>query len=178
MGKTFFSIIINKGHKKEGKMSTVSIVVEPRLLNKELVSEKTWERLVNRVMKDHQKTREEAELIMDGAFGFLKLCASYPGNHLAPSKLVDIGWHTFLLYTKEYQAFCTLVARQFIHHEPNDGENMRLEKGGVNRVIQFMREKKIPFHPELWPCKETAASTDGCVGTNCAGGCVDCDDGN
>ncbi|WP_214110362.1 hypothetical protein [Acrocarpospora catenulata] len=43
-----------------------------------------------------------------------------PGVGLAPSERVDIGWHTFLMYTRDYAAFCQTVAGRIIHHQPDD----------------------------------------------------------
>jgi hypothetical protein len=35
-----------------------------------------------------------------------------------PSQVVDSLWHEFILYTKDYQAFCDKAFGQFMHHSP------------------------------------------------------------
>lgn len=50
----------------------------------------------------------------------LAACATDPDGHLAPSPLVDVGWHAFLIHTREYAEFCRDVAGQFLHHVPDD----------------------------------------------------------
>jgi hypothetical protein len=35
-----------------------------------------------------------------------------------PSEVVDSLWHEFILYTKDYQAFCDQAFGQFMHHSP------------------------------------------------------------
>lgn len=35
------------------------------------------------------------------------------------SEEIDEIWHTFILFTKEYQEFCNLLVGEYIHHEPN-----------------------------------------------------------
>jgi hypothetical protein len=32
---------------------------------------------------------------------------------------IDEIWHTFILFTKEYQEFCNMLVGEYIHHEPN-----------------------------------------------------------
>ena len=39
---------------------------------------------------------------------------------LSPANLVDIGWHTFILHTKDYREFCDRIAGRFIDHVPTD----------------------------------------------------------
>ena len=41
------------------------------------------------------------------------ICAMY-------SPKVDAIWHTHILYTKEYAAFCSEVFVRFVHHTPCD----------------------------------------------------------
>lgn len=114
-----------------------------------LVSGQLWERLVNRIQKDNSLlSRETAEMIMDGALGFLKLCADHPGNGFAPSKMVDIGWHTFLMYTREYQEFCQRVAGHFIHHAPNDILGKTYFTAKYTKV--FMNGIAMAYNPSVW----------------------------
>ncbi len=114
-----------------------------------LIPDQLWNRLVARVQRDNPLlSKETAEMIMDGALGFLKLCADHPGNGFAPSKMVDIGWHTFLMYTKEYQEFCQRVAGRFIHHAPNDGEVKKT--GGMAKTVRFMKKTGTPYDLRIW----------------------------
>jgi len=57
---------------------------------------------------------------MDQALAFLAAAAHHTGEPLSPSEPVDIGWHTFILYTREYAAFCEDLAGLFLHHVPDD----------------------------------------------------------
>lgn len=87
-----------------------------------MVPEELWNRLTRRVMKDESVLQNEAEQIMDAALGFLERCANTPQEKHVPSPREDIGWHTFLLYTRDYAAFCTRIRGDFIHHVPTDGD--------------------------------------------------------
>ncbi|OGZ42522.1 MAG: hypothetical protein A3C80_01360 [Candidatus Ryanbacteria bacterium RIFCSPHIGHO2_02_FULL_45_43] len=119
----------------------------PDLRHKKLVDEKLWKRLVGRVMKDEGKTREKAESIMDEALCFLKLCADFPKERFAPSRGVDIGWHAFLMYTREYAEFCQRVAGRFIHHAPSDDD--KPVKVTVQATVSFMQRRGLIFNEEL-----------------------------
>ncbi|MGH8557243.1 MAG: glycine-rich domain-containing protein [Methylococcales bacterium] len=49
------------------------------------------------------------------------LCALFPdGLPLAPTKVIDDGWHNFILFTHDYKKFCLDFLGRFIHHEPID----------------------------------------------------------
>lgn len=54
------------------------------------------------------------------------LNSSTVGHPLRPSKQVDAGWHEFLMFTREYRAFCLDVLGTFIDHCPDDAaESLR-----------------------------------------------------
>lgn len=44
------------------------------------------------------------------------MCATHPDETFSPSPLVDIGWHIFILHTREYTEFCDGLAGHYIHH--------------------------------------------------------------
>jgi hypothetical protein len=86
------------------------------------------------------------------------LCASAHnvGQPLAPSDLVDVGWHTFLLYTREYAAFCERIAGRFIHHVPNDSSDTPAEPEpdiGRTRTLAAIEELGYFVDVELWPLR-------------------------
>jgi hypothetical protein len=80
---------------------------------------------------------------VDQALAFLSACAGNTGAPLAPSELVDIGWHTAILRTQNYAAFCQRIAGRLLHHfstEENNpsgeaarhpGPHRRNDRGGV-----------------------------------------------
>lgn len=146
--------------------------MQARLPHRQLVSDELFGRLVRRVVKDHGIAFEEAELIIDGALGFLKLYGDHPDQRFAPSPEIDIGWHTFLVYTRAYQVFCQQIAGRFIHHEPNDDPNRPFDGLNSTKTVAYMEERQIVFNPDLWGGGADAC-TDGC-GTKCGpGGCFD-----
>jgi hypothetical protein len=133
-----------------------------------------WDRLVGRIVKDEEMSRHDAELIMNEAIGFLLLISRSDKGSFSPSDLVDIGWHKFMIYSREYTEFCAVnnldndengVGR-YIHHSPNDVVGVDYPDGAVARTVAAMQVHGIAFNPAIWP---EGASCAGGPGT-CAGG--------
>jgi hypothetical protein len=85
---------------------------------------------------------------MAAACQYLELCVMYPERSHIPSKQVDIGWHTFLMYTREYSDFCQQLGGRFIHHCPNDGEVVNA--GNSSETVEFMKSVGVVFDQEMW----------------------------
>ncbi|MCI0688957.1 MAG: hypothetical protein L0Y54_17260 [Sporichthyaceae bacterium] len=141
--------------------------VSVELTHKFLVTGELWDRLVDRIMHEEELDRSLAERIMNEALGFLRLVAQDPSQAYAPSSLVDIGWHTLVLYTREYAALCHRVAGRFIHHEPDD--ELDHQTGGCVRTVQALRAAGFPVDDQLW---ETSADCGGksCFNADCRAG--------
>jgi len=114
------------------------------------VDEVTKQRLVGRLQKDHGYTEAEATGIILATFDFLRLIALNPGICFAPSEKVDDGWHTFLLYTREYRAFCHHIAGRFIDHAPADNPAEARIRPDTPDTVDFMRIHGVPFNEAFW----------------------------
>jgi hypothetical protein len=133
-----------------------------RLTNKDVIDESLWNRLVMRITRDRGVDESHAERVMDQTLGFLKLCAVEPDVHYGPSEVVDLGWHTFILDTREYARFCNRLAGRFIHHVPTDG----MDVSDVSRpdTVAAMVRYGIEVDDELWP-----DLAEDCYGDQCRG---------
>lgn len=158
-------------------MTAVQQYVPETTVNyRELVPDVTFRRLVNRIVADEGIELPLAEEIMEAALCFLSLSVENGGG-LSPSPLVDIGWHTFILYTREYAAFCQRIAGRFIHHEPNDNPDAPQAPGGIQRTIDYMRSRGVPYNELLWTGRLTNKKAEIILsGTPLADG--DCDGGS
>lgn len=76
-----------------------------------------------------------------------------PGQSLAPSQAVDIGWHAFILHTVDYAAFCEQVAGRFVHHVPTDeADEMSGEARAIReRTLAAIAAAGYTVDEELWP---------------------------
>lgn len=77
--------------------------------------------VVERIAKEAQVTLEMAHSIFEDTLRFLYL-ASKTKQALVPTKSIDIGWHAFLMFTRDYQEFCKNHLGQFVHHCPVTSE--------------------------------------------------------
>ena len=147
--------------------------------NQSLVSAELWNRLVNRIIKDLEfqqffgdqdeaTQRNWAERIMEQTLAFLKVSAVTSDGTLSPSTKVDIGWHTFLMYTREYADFCQQIAGRMIHHAPSDVPDAAFKPGGAARATAAMLVNGMHVDQELWgtaaECGDNGACNSCCNG--------------
>ena len=140
-----------------------------------LVHPETMERLAARITKDHPELDTAvARRIVAQTAAFLAASAERPGLELSPSKLVDIGWHTWILHTADYAVFCEQIAGRFIHHVPTrDGEEAGIApEAARERTLGAIADAGFTFDADLWP---VAAKMGDC--SQCHAGCSDSPNG-
>ena len=130
-----------------------------------LVSDELFTRLTRRIAADEGVRLAEAEQIMSDALAFLAACAARHGAPLSPSARVDIGWHAFILHTRDYAEFCDRIAGRFLHHVPAEGDTAADSDlfHQVNRTMQAIIEAGFAVSPGLW--------LDDAKCTQCHNGC-------
>lgn len=114
-----------------------------------LISSELFDRLVDRIVHQEGISRHLADRVMDQALAFL----------------VDIGWHVFILHTRDYAAFCERVAGRLLHHVPtsHDDPAARGEtaRETLARTVTAIRAAGFAVDAELWP-QVTAVGSTGC----------------
>ena len=63
-------------------------------------------------------SESERPRVIEGLRSYFTLVARHGPRLAMPSRAVDSVWHDFLLYTREYAAFCRLAFGRFFHHAP------------------------------------------------------------
>lgn len=133
---------------------------------RELVPETLFHRLAASITAAHGEIDHDmAERITCETLKFLAACATDPDGQLAPSPLVDVGWHAFLVHTREYAEFCRDVAGQFIHHVPRgqDTPSTPVSAATVRgRTLAAIRTAGYAVDPELWPVESATCDQDSC----------------
>jgi hypothetical protein len=149
-----------------------------RLSGRSLVSDDLFERLVRRITVGDGAEPIERQLavrIVDQAVAFLGACAEHEGEPLAPSALVDIGWHAFILHTREYTRFCYRVAGRYLHHAPKEPGIERTSNPHEvrNRTLGAMRSAGFVVDEPLWALPADCNSGGGGGGNchQCHAGC-------
>lgn len=145
-----------------------------------------WDRLVVRIVNDPaflsrigEDTTEQATLayagrILNQALTYLSLVAEHPGVGFSPSPLVDIGWHAFLLYTRDYARFCWQIAGRFIHHVPSDQVGVHYGHGNVKRTVRALRASGRTVDDMLW-ITDTMSCTVRLLDEKMTHGCGPCE---
>ncbi|WP_326738290.1 glycine-rich domain-containing protein [Streptomyces sp. NBC_01022] len=140
-----------------------------------LVDPIIMERLAARIAKEHSDTDlPTARRIIGQTAAFLAAGAALPRVALSPSKPVDIGWHTWILHTVEYAAFCDHVAGRFIHHAPIPEAERNLGDPAAERrrTLDALAATGFRIDDDLWP---EAARMGEC--SQCHAGCTDSPNG-
>jgi hypothetical protein len=131
-----------------------------------LDDQQLFNRMADRVAKEHDLDRGTAGRILDQAIMFVATAGKYPGIGLSPSPQVDLGWDTFILYTADYASFCDRVAGRFVHHAPNDLPDGELVAEDGRRLYDpaetasILRAEGFRVYDDLWPVEAKANCTN------------------
>lgn len=130
-------------------VSDVRAAVTASLHNPEL-----WQRMeayVNegvckRFAEEQNKSIEDARRVFleMKRFLYISIMCQQP---CSPSKVVDAMWHTFIVYTASYRAFCQGFNGSFIDHSPSD----KPELEGYARTRQFAESIFGTLDANAWP---------------------------
>jgi len=81
--------------------------------------------VIDRYMEDYEASLEEAQYVFNETLKWLYLCHKAKNRKVPQSILmldpyikIDYMWHTFILFTKEYTAFCQQYFGHYLHHQP------------------------------------------------------------
>lgn len=93
--------------------------------------------VIERYQKDFGISSNDAALLFSDVKRFLWLAAIE--GVVAPPPKIDDGWHTFIIFTLDYQNFCERYFGRFMHHrpsrptdKPDGGKAMRSTVESVN----------------------------------------------
>ncbi|SDT74547.1 glycine-rich domain-containing protein [Actinoplanes derwentensis] len=148
-------------------LSTATITTPALVGGRSLISAGLFARLTARIADEHPELATDMPArIMDQALAFLGTCA-VATRPVGPSETVDIGWHTFVLYTAEYAEFCTRVAGRFIHHVPDDDPTVSPVQVKLADVVAVITAAGYRVDPGLWPLEARSDCSQ------CHAGCHD-----
>lgn len=140
---------------------------------RQLVKPILFNKLTARITKDHPDIDQPlAERILDQALGYLATAATAT-QPIGPSELVDIGWHTFILHTRDYALFCQRIAGRFIHHEPTDPSDTGVP---LSAAVNAIRANGFTIDPDLWNLHGTDCNSNCCQQDSCKAGLADMSD--
>ncbi|KGJ93885.1 glycine-rich domain-containing protein [Colwellia psychrerythraea] len=79
---------------------------------------------------------EELELVIDTLRSFFLISYKAKLKPVAmPSQVVDVAWHQFILFTKNYEMFCKKGIGRFLHHTPTEAmKSKTTAQEGIKRA--------------------------------------------
>ncbi|QKV94203.1 hypothetical protein HUT19_22575 [Streptomyces sp. NA02950] len=86
--------------------------------------------------------------IVDEAVKFVAAAAG-TAQPLAPSRVVDEGWHALILHTHTYRQLCEGLGA-FVHHVPEAPDPQWRDPEALTRTRQRMAEAGFPVDDALW----------------------------
>ncbi|MEV7519196.1 hypothetical protein [Streptomyces sp. NPDC091371] len=103
---------------------------------RDLVRPELFARLAAFCAEEYGQERVLAERVMDQALAFLKVMGDDRAFDMTPSETVDPGWHSFVLHTQAYAAWCEEQFGYFLGHEPKAAVRTRPLIGSVAERIK------------------------------------------
>lgn len=150
------------GTRSSGKVARTSATRRKVRLGHVLKYENTA--IIAKLMKENNATLEQAQTLFKDTLRFLWLSWNYGG--IAPTPVIDTGWHTFILFTMDYQKFCHKYFGQFIHHRPRRPEDVKPVGLGIPRSVEVIRRHFNGNVPKNWEYPATIKDSD-CITTCC-----------
>lgn len=113
------------------------------------VNDNEWAGLVKTILDNNPGMAHDlAERIAAEGIKFVVAAALHPALALAPSRVVDEGWHAAILHTRTYSVICARNG-QFVHHTPGyNPENY--DPGILERTKATISAAGFDVDQELW----------------------------
>ncbi|MFF7253118.1 glycine-rich domain-containing protein [Streptomyces microflavus] len=131
--------------------------VDLPVIGRDLIPESQFVSCRRTVMDANPGMPEEmAGRIVEEGLKFVAACSNNPGVGLAPSRVVDEGWHALLLHTAVYAELCDRLGGGFVHHFPGyDPTNY--DPDILDRTRRAIADVGYVADAELWgePSAET-----------------------
>ena len=105
--------------------------------------------VIEKILLDDLIPQNEINEAVNEFKKFLTLILLHPNKPMAmTSKAVDVVWHTFILFTKQYAEFCSKTFGYYVHHEPAASNYKIKEEAKIN----FFNAYKEHFGeiPAVW----------------------------
>ncbi|MFF1686981.1 MULTISPECIES: glycine-rich domain-containing protein [unclassified Streptomyces] len=129
-------------------------------LARQLISDRNFTSCRNTVMDANpDMPAEMAARVVEEGIKFVAACARHAMAGLAPSRIVDEGWHALILHTAMYAELCQSLADEVVHHYPGyDPTNY--DPPILDRTQEMIRAIGYEPDAELWgpPSDETLVS--------------------
>jgi hypothetical protein len=135
----------------------VTTALPPAPARGALLSDTDFDAVVATVLDNNPgMSAHTAARIVEQALAFVATAAAHPGAPIAPSRIVDEGWHALILHTALYARLCERLGA-FVHHYPERPDPDRQSAGVLAYTVDLMTAAGHRPDLELWPLPTAAA---------------------
>lgn len=100
-------------------------------------------------------TDTHIQLVFSGLREYFYICNQSRWRMVSmPSQVVDVAWHEFILFTRQYHTFCKKGLGRFLHHTPTEAMQTRtLAQDGIKRAwrLSCAKHSVNPSSPTRLP---------------------------
>lgn len=112
--------------------------------------------LIQKVSKRYPHlTKDDIHLVLTALRDYFHICNQAQNKMVSmPSQVVDVAWHEFILFTRNYENFCNKALGRFLHHTPTEAMHTpTLAQIGIKRAwrLACAKEKINPETPLYLP---------------------------
>ncbi|WP_405583244.1 hypothetical protein [Streptomyces sp. NBC_01092] len=126
---------------------TTAVAAQPRT-GRSLVTDTEFDTLAAFCADEYGLERCAADRVVDQALALVYVMGTTgEGAAMAPSQLVDPGWHTLILHTGWYADWCERQFGYFLHHQPNSKVRTH---GLMTDVVARIRAAGFEVDERLW----------------------------
>jgi hypothetical protein len=128
--------------------------------------------VIRRIARDEHVRKRTASRWFIEMLKFLDVCAEAEDT-VSPPARVDGAWHCFILFTRDYGAYCQTRFGRFIHHEQMESADSKAYKRAYDEAtVRFgTLDRRIwPRPSDTWIPWIGACFTGG-ADSGCGGGC-------
>lgn len=98
---------------------------------------------------------DQLDLVMETLRSFFLISYKAKASMVAmPSQVVDVAWHQFILFTRNYDNFCRKGFGRFLHHTPSEAMKSKTKaQEGIKRAWRLAchLDKVDPKQPQSLP---------------------------
>lgn len=145
----------------------MTITLERPVTVADLAPEDVRDRLAAYIVREHPEfTHKFAVRLVLEAAAFQAASAAHPGIVMAPSKLVDHGWHAWIMHTRDRDVLMQRIGADVPHVPDLPGEEPGDRTAIRHATLNAIEAAGFAIDQELW-----ASPSAEC--TQCHAGCSD-----
>ncbi|MDP5129918.1 MAG: hypothetical protein NWQ54_03480 [Paraglaciecola sp.] len=91
-----------------------------------------------------QLSQSDLRLVIKGLREYFHVCNLAGRKPVSmPSQVIDVAWHEFILFTRQYDQFCSKAFGRFLHHTPAEAmKSPTMAQKGIKTAWRFACQRE------------------------------------